>query len=117
MKTLIIAEAGVNHNGSISMAKELIDVAVDAGCDAVKFQKRDIDQVYTNDFLDSPRESPWGKTQREQKKGIEFGYKEYIEIDHYCKNKNIKWFFRKPTVSRKKTIGYNIRMKKISFLK
>ena len=70
---LIIAEIGINHNGDLKVAKELIDVAADAGADAVKFQKRDIDEVYTQEFLAGPRESPWGKTQREQKEGLEFG--------------------------------------------
>ena len=88
----ISAEIGISHNGDMSICKKLIDVAVDAGCDAVKFQKRDIDQVYTQEFLDSPRESPWGKTQRDQKKGLEFGKEQYEEIDEYCKKKNIEWF-------------------------
>ena len=88
----ISAEIGINHNGDMSICKKLIDVAVDAGCDAVKFQKRDIDQVYTQEFLDSPRESPWGTTQRDQKKGLEFGKEQYEEIDKYCKEKKIEWF-------------------------
>ena len=88
----ISAEIGINHNGDMSICKKLIDVAVSAGCDAVKFQKRDIDQVYTQEFLDSPRESPWGTTQRDQKKGLEFGKEQYEEIDKYCKKKNIEWF-------------------------
>ena len=92
MSIFIIAEIGINHNGDMAICKELIDVAVDVGCDAVKFQKRDIDQVYTQDFLDSPRESPWGVTQREQKAGLEFNKDEYSEIDLYCKKKNIEWF-------------------------
>ncbi len=92
MSVFIIAEIGINHNGSIDIARELIDVAADAGADAVKFQKRTIDKVYTKEFLDSPRESPWGSTQREQKEGLEFGKDEYQEIDRYCKEKGIKWF-------------------------
>jgi N-acetylneuraminate synthase len=88
----IIAEIGINHNGDMSICKELIDVAESAGCDAVKFQKRDIDQVYTQEFLDAPRESPWGTTQREQKSGLEFTAEEYNEIDAYCKKKGIEWF-------------------------
>lgn len=88
----VIAEVGINHNGDMSICKELIDVAVDAGCDAVKFQKRDINLVYTQEFLDSPRESPWGTTQRDQKSGLEFGLEDYLEIDQYCKKKGIKWF-------------------------
>jgi len=92
MSIYIIAEIGINHNGDMSICKELIDVAADAGCDAVKFQKRDIDLVYTQELLDSPRESPWGTTQREQKSGLEFGVNEYKEIDQYCKEKGIDWF-------------------------
>ncbi len=88
----ITAEIGINHNGDMSICKQLIDVAVEAGCDAVKFQKRDIDLVYTKQFLDSPRESPWGTTQREQKKGLEFDFDQYKEIDIYCKKKGIEWF-------------------------
>ena len=89
---LIIAEIGINHNGDLKVAKDLIDVAADAGADAVKFQKRDIDEVYTQEFLAGPRESPWGKTQREQKEGLEFGKDEYAEIDAYCKSIGIEWF-------------------------
>jgi N-acetylneuraminate synthase len=88
----IVAEIGINHNGDMSICKELIDVAVDAGCDAVKFQKRDIGQVYTQEFLDSPRESTWGTTQRDQKVGLEFDADQYQEIDRYCKEKDIEWY-------------------------
>jgi N-acetylneuraminate synthase len=87
-----IAEIGINHNGDMSICKKLIDVAVDADCQAVKFQKRDINTVYTKEFLDEKRESPWGTTQREQKEGLEFDYEEYREIDRYCKQKGIEWF-------------------------
>jgi N-acetylneuraminate synthase len=92
MSTFIVAEIGINHNGDMGMCKELIDVAKSSGCDAVKFQKRDIDKVYTQEFLNSPRQSPWGTTQRQQKKGLEFDEKEYSEIDAYCKDKGIEWF-------------------------
>jgi N-acetylneuraminate synthase len=92
MSIFITAEIGINHNGDMSICKELIDVAVSSGCNAVKFQKRDLDQVYTQEFLDSPRASSWGKTQREQKTGLEFGINEYKEIDKYCKEKGIKWY-------------------------
>ncbi len=88
----LIAEIGINHNGSLDTAKELIDIAYESGCDAVKFQKRTIDIVYTQDFLSQPRESPWGKTQREQKEGLEFSIVEFDEINQYCKNKKIDWF-------------------------
>lgn len=88
----IIAEIGINHNGELNLAKKLIDWAVLAGCDAVKFQKRTVDKVYTKEYLDSYRESPWGTTQRAQKEGLEFGKVEYDEIDNYCKEKGIEWF-------------------------
>ena len=88
----IIAEIGINHNGSIDIAKKLIDMAVDCGCDAVKFQKRDINIVYTKDELNSDRESPWGKKFIDQKKGLEFDEKDFDAIDKYCKEKNILWF-------------------------
>jgi N-acetylneuraminate synthase len=92
MSIFIIAEIGINHNGDLEICKKLIDIAVTSGCNAVKFQKRDIDLVYTQDFLDSPRKSPWGATQREQKAGIEFGLEEYREISRYCQEKEIEWF-------------------------
>jgi len=92
MSIFIIAEIGINHNGDIKICKELIDIAKEAGCDAVKFQKRDINIVYTEDFLNSPRESLWGTTQRDQKLGLEFSQDDYDEIDAYCRRKNIDWF-------------------------
>lgn len=88
----ITAEIGINHNGSIEIAKKLIDVAADAGCDAVKFQKRTVDVVYTKEELDKPRESPWGDTNREQKECLEFNRGEYDEIDRYCEKKKILWY-------------------------
>ena len=88
----IIAEIGINHNGDLEIAKQLIDMAVDCNCDAVKFQKRDIETVYSNDVLNAYRKSLWGTTQREQKNGLEFSLNEYNEIDNYCKNKKIDWF-------------------------
>tara|TARA_Y100001978_G_C23699797_1_gene440065 strand:- start:2775 stop:3638 length:864 start_codon:yes stop_codon:yes gene_type:complete len=88
----IIAEIGINHNGDLQLAKDLIDMAVNCDCDAVKFQKRDIESVYSKDILDSPRESPWGSTQREQKYGLEFSLDEYEEISNYCLKKGIDWF-------------------------
>ena len=91
MNLFIIAEIGINHNGDMAIAKELIDAAADAGFDAVKFQKRTIDLVYTKEFLDSARESQWGATQRDQKEGLEFSFDQYKEIDAYCKSKNIQW--------------------------
>jgi len=91
MSIYIIAEIGINHNGDMSIAKQLIDAASSAGFDAVKFQKRTVSKVYTKEFLDSPRESPWGKTQRDQKEGLEFSLEDYQEINSYCKEKRIQW--------------------------
>ena len=92
MSIKIIAEIGINHNGDMDICKELIDVAANSGANCVKFQKRDIDQVYTQDFLNSSRESPWGTTQREQKTGLEFSAEQYQEIEDYCKSKGLEWF-------------------------
>lgn len=88
----ITAEIGINHNGSMEITKKLIDTAVIAGCDAVKFQKRNVEKVYSKEVLDSPRESPWGTTTRQQKMGLEFSFDQYGEIDRYCKEKKIQWF-------------------------
>ena len=92
MSIFIVGEIGINHNGDMSICKQLIDIASEAGCNAVKFQKREINNVYTQDFLDSSRESPWGTSQRHQKSGLEFDEKEYKEIADHCKVKNIEWF-------------------------
>jgi N-acetylneuraminate synthase len=89
---LVVAEIGVNANGSVETAKQMIRAAKDCGCDAVKFQKRTIDIVYTEEFLDSPRESPWGTTQRAQKEALEFGFDEYAQINEFCKVLGIPWF-------------------------
>jgi Sialic acid synthase len=88
----VIAEIGINHNGSLDIAKKLIDAAADSGCDAVKFQKRTVDVVYTPEELAKPRENPFGRTNGDLKRGLEFGLDEYKEIDKYCKFKNITWF-------------------------
>ena len=88
----IVAEIGINHNGDVSVVRKLISAALLAGCDAVKFQKRTIDVVYTSKELDKPRESPFGTTNRDLKQGLEFGYEEYKIIDEYCKSHNILWF-------------------------
>ena len=91
-KVFIIAEIGINHNGDVNIAKDLILIAKNCGCDAVKFQKRTIEIVYSKEELDKPRESPWGKNQRAQKEGLEFTKKNYDEIDDFCKKNNIIWF-------------------------
>jgi N-acetylneuraminate synthase len=89
---LIVAEIGINHNGSVEIAKKLIDAASLAGCDAVKFQKRTVEVVYTAEELAKPRENPFGPTNGDLKYGLEFGQKEYEQIDVYCREKNILWF-------------------------
>ena len=89
MSTYVIAEIGINHNGDMKLAKELIAKAAKSGCDAVKFQKRDIDSVYTQEELDTSRESPFGTTTREQKEGIEFCIKQYIELQEYSKKYSV----------------------------
>lgn len=88
----IVAEIGLNHNGDVQLAKRMISVAKSAGCDFVKFQKRTIDLVYTQQELDSPRESPWGTTFRQQKDGLELGKEEYDEVNDFCKEEKIRWF-------------------------
>ena len=88
----IIAEIGTNHTGSLEIAKKIIDVAVDVGCDAVKFQKKNVEKIYTKEFLDLTLESPWGTTQREMRKHREFSDKQFHQIDAYCKRKKIPWF-------------------------
>ena len=77
----IIAEIGINHNGDLDLAKNLMQLAKEAGFDAVKFQKRTIDLVYSSEQLETLRESPWGTKTRQQKEGLEFGKKEYDEIN------------------------------------
>jgi len=92
MKVFIISEIGINHNGNIGLAKKMIDESIIAGADAVKFQKRDINLVYSKEILSQKRESPWGTTQKDQKEGLELSQEEYKEIDKYCKLKKIEWF-------------------------
>lgn len=115
MKAYIIAEVGINHNGDMKIAKKLIDAASTAGCDAVKFQKRTIDKVYSAELLDSPRVSPWGNTQRAQKEGIEFNEKQYNEINEYCKEKGIEWFASAWDIDSQKFLQkYDLKYNKIA---
>ena len=112
---MIIAELGINHNGDVEIAKRLIDMAKQSGCDAVKLQKRTVDQVYTKEFLDSPRESPWGTTQRAQKEGLEFGKAEYDEIDAYCREVGIDWFASAWDVASQEFLSrYDLKYNKIA---
>ena len=90
--TFVIAELGTNHMGDIEVAKKIIDVAVDAGCNAVKLQKKNVEKIYTKEFLDSLLDSPWGTTQREMRLHREFSDNEFKKIDVYCKKKKIPWF-------------------------
>ncbi len=115
MAIFIIAEVGINHNGDMQIAKKLIDVAALAGCDAVKFQKRDVDKVYSKEYLSSLRKSPWGTTQRDQKEGLEFGKKEYDQINAYCRDKGIEWFASAwDTDSQEFLRRYDLRYNKIA---
>uniref|UniRef100_A0A6M3XKQ2 Putative N-acetylneuraminate synthase n=1 Tax=viral metagenome TaxID=1070528 RepID=A0A6M3XKQ2_9ZZZZ len=91
--TILVAEIGINHNGDMNIAKRLIAVAHAAGFDYVKLQKRTIDLVYTPEELDKPRESPWGKTNRDQKLGLEFSWDQYSELWQYCQHVGIKMFW------------------------
>ena len=111
----IIAEIGINHNGSLNIAKQLIDWAVQSGADAVKFQKRTVEKVYTKEELDRYRESPWGTTNREQKMGLEFGKAEYDAIDAYCKEKRIYWFASAWDVDSQKFLQqYDLKYNKVA---
>ena len=111
----ITAEIGINHNGDIDIAKQLIDVAKKCDCDAVKFQKRTVEKVYSKEVLDTPRESPWGTTTREQKLGLEFTKKEYDEIDAYCKRKEIEWYASSWDIDSQNFLkNYNLRYNKVA---
>ncbi|MDA1038701.1 MAG: N-acetylneuraminate synthase family protein [Planctomycetota bacterium] len=88
----VIAEIGINHNGDVGLACRLIDIAVQSGCDAVKFQKRTVDVVYSAEELAKPRDTPFGSTNGDLKRGLEFGEKEYEQIDAHCEEKGIPWF-------------------------
>lgn len=111
----ITAEIGINHNGDIEIAKKLIDVAVKAGCDSVKFQKRTVEKVYSKEVLDSARESPWGTTTRDQKLGLEFNKPEYDIIDEYCKIKGIQWYTSAWDIDSKLFLRqYNLKYNKVA---
>jgi len=115
MSVFIIAEVGINHNGDINIVKQLIDGALFAGADAIKFQKRTVDIVYSKEELDKYRESPWGTTNRDQKLGLEFGKDEYDEIDRYCQEKGIEWLASAwDTGSQKFLQQYNLKYNKIA---
>ena len=115
-KPFLIAEIGINHNGDMNIVKKLIDNSKEAGFDAVKFQKREIDLVYSEEILNEPRNSPWGTTQRDQKKGLELNLSEYEQIDNYCKKKNIEWFASAWDIESLKFLDYfeNINHHKIA---
>ena len=114
-RTFVIAEAGINHNGSLELAKKLIDTAVIAGCDAVKFQKRDIHEVYDPDTLAKTRESPFGTTYLQQKEGLEFSAEEFNYIDDYCKKNGIEWFVSCWDINSQKFMRqYNLKYNKVA---
>ncbi|TFB13936.1 N-acetylneuraminate synthase [Candidatus Marinimicrobia bacterium MT.SAG.4] len=115
MSTFIVADIGINHNGNLNIVKELIDVAVFAKCDAVKFQKRTITDVYSPEELDVPRESPFGTTNREQKEGLELSRADYDEIDRYCKEKGIEWYASAWDIKSQGFLKtYNLRYNKVA---
>ena len=115
IKPYFIAEIGINHNGNIDIAKQLIKNAKESGFDSVKFQKRTIDIVYDQKTLNTPRESPWGKTTREQKLGLEFEKSEYDIINQYCKELDIDWFASAWDIKSLKFLDdYNLRHHKIA---
>lgn len=112
---LVIAEIGINHNGDLEIARRLIDMAKAAGCDAVKFQKRTIELVYDQAYLDSPRESPWGVTQGDQKRALEFGRREYDALDAYCRQVGIDWFASAWDIESQLFLrSYNLKYNKIA---
>jgi N-acetylneuraminate synthase len=111
MGVYIIAEIGINHNGNLGLAKELIFKAKESGCDAVKFQKRDVESVYSQEELDTFRESPWGKTNREQKFGLEFSEKDYKELYLYATNLNLDFIVSCWDVKSIDVIEKNINVK------
>ena len=114
-KIFIISEIGINHNGDLKVAKKMIDASIQAGADAIKFQKRDINIVYSEEQLKKLRTSPFGTTEREQKEGLEFNEKEYDEIDNYCREKNIIWFSSAWDVNSLKFLDkYNSKYNKVA---
>ena len=114
-KIFIISEIGINHNGDLAITKKMIDASIEAGVDAVKFQKRDIDIVYSKEQLEKPRTSPFGSTEREQKEGLDVDGEEYDEIDNYCREKNIIWFASAWDVNSLKFLDkYNSKYNKIA---
>ena len=111
----VIGEIGINHNGNLKLAKKMIKAAHQAGCDAVKFQKRNIETVYTPNYLIEHRESPWGTTQREQKEGLEFNKSDYDEIDRFCTGIGILWTASAWDVESQKFLqGYDVSFNKIA---
>ena len=111
----ITAEIGINHNGDIEIAKKLIDMAKICDCNAVKFQKRTVEKVYSKEVLDAPRESPWGTTTREQKLGLEFNKKEYDVINSHCKEKQIDWYASSWDIDSQLFLqNYNLKYNKVA---
>lgn len=114
-RPFLIAEIGINHNGNIEIAKQLIKIAKQCSFDAVKFQKRTVEVVYDQKTLDIPRESPWGTTTREQKFGLEFEKTEYDEINKYCQELKIDWFASAWDIKSLNFLNnYNLKYQKIA---
>lgn len=111
----ITAEIGINHNGEVNIAKQLIKLAKSNGCDAVKFQKRTVEKAYSKEVLDLPRDSPWGTTTRDEKIHLEFGKNEYDEIDKFCSEQKIEWFASSWDIESQKFLQqYSLEHNKVS---
>ena len=111
----VTAEIGINANNSLEIAKKLMDMAKLCGADAVKFQKRTVEKVYTKEFLDSPRQSPWGTTQREQKMALEFGVEQYDTINTYSHQIGIPWYASAWDIESQQFLnGYNLKYNKLA---
>ena len=111
----ITAEIGINHNGDLKIAKELIKIAKSCGCDAVKFQKRTVEKSYSKEILDSFRDNPWGNTTRDEKLHLEFGKSDYDEIDKFCSTHDVEWYASSWDIESQEFLRqYNLKHNKVS---
>ena len=111
----ITAEIGINHNGDLKIAKDLIKIAKSCGCDAVKFQKRTVEKSYSKEILDSFRDSPWGNTTRDEKLHLEFNKSEYDEVDKFCSAQDIEWYASSWDIESQEFLRqYNLKYNKVS---
>ena len=111
----ITAEIGINHNGDLKIAKDLIKIAKSCDCDAVKFQKRTVEKSYSKEILDSFRDSPWGNTTRDEKLHLEFNKSDYDEIDKFCSAQDIEWYASSWDIESQEFLRqYNLKHNKVS---